>query len=189
MHPSRFTPPTLVPALQTERLLLRAFRREDLPGFTALHQQPEFYRHLGGKPLSEEDTWRRILTQLGHWALLGYGYWALEERATGRFCGAVGLAEYQRGLTPSIDGVPEAGWVLDPRLHGQGYAAEAVTAALAWADAHLAAPRTVCIIDPENAPSLRLAARYGYREIARPTYHNEPIVLLERRVGDLVNEY
>ncbi|SDY04344.1 GNAT family N-acetyltransferase [Hymenobacter psychrophilus] len=179
-----FLPPVLVPELGTSRLLLRAFRAEDLPGFTALHQNPDFYRHLGGQPLSEEDTWRRILTQLGHWALLGYGYWALEERATGRFCGAVGLAEYQRGLTPSIDGLPEAGWVLDPRLHGQGYAAEAVTAALAWADAHLAAPRTVCIIDPENGPSLRLAARFGYREIARPTYHHKPIVLLERRAGE-----
>ena len=183
MHAPEFIPPTLVPELHTERLLLRAFRPQDLPAFTALHQQPEFYRHLGGKPLSEEDTWRRLLTQIGHWTLLGYGYWALEERATGRFCGAVGLAEYHRGLTPSIDGIPEAGWVLDPRLHGQGYAAEAVRAVLAWADANLSVPRTVCIIDPENEPSLRLAARFGYREIARPTYHNEPIVLLERRVG------
>lgn len=185
MQPPAFQPPHLVPELATSRLLLRGFRAEDLAEFTALHQNPDFYRHLGGQPLSKEDTWRRLLTQLGHWALRGYGYWALEERATGRFCGAVGLAEYQRGLTPSIDGLPEAGWVLAPRLHGQGYAAEAVQAALTWADAHLAAPRTVCIINPENEPSLRLAARFGYRETARPTYHGQPIVLLERRMGDL----
>ncbi|NVO83825.1 GNAT family N-acetyltransferase [Hymenobacter terrestris] len=183
MHAPRFAPPALVPELYTNRLLLRAFRMADLHEYAALHQDPDFYRHLTKKPMPEEDTWRRMLTLIGHWALLGYGYWALEERATGRFCGTVGLAEYHRDLTPSIDNIPEAGWVLAPRLHGKGYAAEAVAAALAWADAHLAAPRTVCIINPENEPSLRLAARFGYREIARPTYHDEPIVLLERRIG------
>lgn len=183
MPTPHFTPLALAPELRTERLLLRAFRLEDLPEYTALHQDPNFYRYLGGKPHSEEDTWRRMLTIIGQWALLGYGYWALEEHATGRFCGTVGLAEYHRDLTPSIADVPEAGWVLAPRLHGQGYAAEAVTAVLAWADAHLAAPRTVCIIDPENAPSLRLAGRFGYREIARPIYHDKPIVLLERRTS------
>ena len=176
-----FIPSALVPELTTDRLLMRGFRQEDLTEFAALHQDPAFYRYLGGKPISEEDTWRRLLTHQGHWALLGYGYWAVEERATGRFSGAVGFAELQRGLTPSITGVPEAGWVLAPRLHGQGVGTEALTAALAWADTRLASPRTVCLIDPDNTPSQRLAAHFGYREAARPDYHGSPIVLLERK--------
>ncbi len=175
-----FMPPALVPELTTDRLLMREFRQEDLAEFAAMHQDPAFYRYLGGKPLSEEDTWRRLLTHQGHWALLGYGYWAVEERATGRFSGAVGFAELHRDLSPSIAGVPEAGWVLAPRLHGQGVGTEALTAALAWADTHLPGPRTACLIDPDNLPSQRLAAHFGYRETARPDYHGRPIVLLER---------
>jgi RimJ/RimL family protein N-acetyltransferase len=104
----------------------------------------------------------------------------VEEKATGDFIGAVGFGEWQRALEPSLKGWPEAGWVLAPHTHGRGYAAEAVQAALAWADAHLAQPRTVCIIDPANEPSLRLAARFGYQECSRTVYKGNPIVVLER---------
>jgi len=59
-----------------------------------------------------------------------------------------------------------------------GYATEAMTAVLAWAGpAH---PRTVCIIDPDNFASLRVAAKLGYREIGRADYKAQPIVVFER---------
>jgi RimJ/RimL family protein N-acetyltransferase len=70
--------------------------------------------------------------------------------------------------------------VLAPWAHGQGFAGEAVTAVLAWADGVLRAPRTVCIIDPDNAASLRVAARAGFREVTRTTYKGGPTVLFER---------
>ena len=72
------------------------------------------------------------------------------------------------------------GWVLAPHTHGQGYAAEAAQAALAWGDAHLPVARTVCLIDVANLPSLRLAAKCGYQEIDRVSYKGVPVVLLER---------
>ena len=59
-----------------------------------------------------------------------------------------------------------------------GYAHEAVSAALAWSDQRFA--RTVCIIDPENTPSLKLADRLGYREFSRAVFKDAPIILLER---------
>ena len=74
---------------------------------------------------------------------------------------------------------PEMGWVLSPTVHGKGYASEAIAAALAWADANLPGGRTVCMINPQNAPSLRAAGKAGFREYARADYHGE-IVLLER---------
>jgi RimJ/RimL family protein N-acetyltransferase len=83
-------------------------------------------------------------------------------------------------LEPPLGSVPEAGWVLDPAVHGRGYASEVLTTALAWADAHFAKPRTVCLIHPENQASLRLAHKFGYREFARSSYQNEPIVQLAR---------
>ncbi|TYZ05449.1 GNAT family N-acetyltransferase [Hymenobacter lutimineralis] len=172
--------PDAIPRLETPDLLLRAPRPEDLTEAAALHQDPAFYRYLGGNPNDEETVWRRMLSHLGHWVMLGYGSWALEEKATGRYVGTVGFFDVQRDLTPSIKGTPEAGWVLAPRLHGRGYASQALTAAHAWADAHFPSPRTTCIIDPDNEASLRLARKFGYQEFARPLYHNEPIVLLER---------
>ena len=60
------------------------------------------------------------------------------------------------------------------------YATEAVAAAQAWGDAHVGGARTVCLIHPDNQPSLRIAEKFGFREYARTTYKGEPGVLLER---------
>ncbi|UOQ51920.1 GNAT family N-acetyltransferase [Hymenobacter cellulosivorans] len=175
------TPAPVVPLLETPDLLLRGPRLSDLPDAAAMHTDPDFYRFLGNKPQSQEDVWRRLLGQLGHWAMLGYGSWAIEEKATGRYIGTVGFFDFQRDLTPSISGAPEAGWVLTPSVHGRGFASQALQAAFGWAEAHLAADRITCIIDPDNVASLRLADKFGFREFARTTYHDAPIVLLERR--------
>ena len=121
-----------------------------------------------------------MLCHRGHWDWLGYGYWAMEERATGRFYGAVGFTELHRDLTPSIASVPETDWVLTPQLHGRGIGTEAVAAIMALGDAHFGNTRAICIIDPENIASLALAARFGYQKTARPEYQGKPIVLLER---------
>ena len=171
---------TQIPVLETERLLLRGHRREDLSEYAAMWTDPAFFRYLGGKPLSEEDVWRKMLCQQGHWSLAGYGYWAVEEKSTGRFIGCVGFSDFYRDLTPSIKGIPEVGWVLAPRVHGQGYATEAVQAALTWAEQLFQWPQTACIIDPENVASLAVARKFGYRELAHTTYRGEPIVVLSR---------
>lgn len=169
-----------VPQLETADLLLRGPRITDLPEYAAMLRDPACYRFIGGQPVDEENTWRRMLAQQGHWALLGYGSWTVAEKATGRFVGTVGFFDVQRDLTPSIKGTPEAGWVLAAHAHGRGYATQAVQAAHAWADVHFPAGRTVCIIDPGNEASLRVAAKFGYHEFARSPYHGEEIVLLER---------
>lgn len=173
-------PLALVPALETADLRLRAPQPTDLPAATAMHADPAFYRFLGNKPQTEEDVWRRMLGQLGHWAMLGYGAWAIEEKATGHYIGTVGFFDFQRNLTPSLKGIPEAGWVLSPHVHGRGYASQALAAALAWADKHIPANRITCIIDPENVASLRLAQKFGFQEFTRTTYLGDTIVMLER---------
>lgn len=176
----RTTPSPVVPLLETPDLLLRGPQPSDLVEAVAMHSEPAFYRFLGNKPNSHEEVWRRLLGQLGHWAMLGYGSWAIEEKATERYIGTIGFFDFQRELTPSISGTPEAGWVLTPRVHGKGYASQALQAALTWADRHLDVERITCIIDPGNEASLRLAGKFNFQEFARTTYHNDPIVLLER---------
>ncbi|MGI4886878.1 MAG: GNAT family N-acetyltransferase [Janthinobacterium lividum] len=169
-----------IPVLETARLRLRGHTPADLAPFVAMWQEPAFYQYLAGRPLPEEEVWTKMLRHLGVWALYGYGYWAVEEKATSQFIGNVGFGEWQRAVEPSVKGWPEMGWVLAPHAHGRGYATEATQAALAWGDAHLPKPRTVCLIDEANAPSRGLAAKLGFQEYARTTYHGCAVVLLER---------
>jgi RimJ/RimL family protein N-acetyltransferase len=141
---------------------------------------PQVVRHMGGRPLGSEEVWRRLLAYAGLWSVAGHGYWLIEEGSSGRFVGEAGLGDFRRGLGPDFDGAPEGGWTLSPWAHGQGFAREAMGAILAWADDALKARRSVCIIDPENDPSLRLAARLGYVEFERRPYRGEASVLLAR---------
>ena len=172
--------PALTPVLSTPRLTLRAHTAADFADCAALWGDPAVVRHIGGRPLSEEEVWARVLRYAGLWALLGFGYWVVRDRATHRFVGEVGLADFRRELVPPVRDAPEVGWVLAPWAHGRGLATEAVRAALAWADAALRAPRTVCLVAPDNAASLRVAAKCGYQEAGRATYKGDPTVLLER---------
>ena len=171
---------TTIPVIDTARLRLRANRPDDLPAFWAMWQQPEFYTFLSGQPLDEEAVWTKLLRHLGQWPMFGYGYWGVEEKTSGQLVGAVGYADWQRAIAPSLKGFPEAGWVLAPQVHGRGYGTEAMQAAAAWADAHLPQRRTVCLIEPANAASLALAAKIGFREFSRTDYKEKVLVLLER---------
>ena len=101
----------------------------------------------------------------------------------GFFIGEAGLARFARGLGPAFDDAPEAGWVLASPAQGQGFGTEAVAALHDWADRTLAAPRTVCMITPANAPSLRLAARFGYARFDSVTRDGVALRLMARPRG------
>ena len=172
--------PSDVPEIDTPRLTLRGHRLDDFADSLALWSDPEVTRHIGGRPSTEEEVWARLLRYAGHWALLGFGYWVVREKGSGRFVGEVGFADFRRDMDPPLGPAPEGGWVLTPAAHGKGYATEAVLAALAWGEARHGWARTMCIIGPENAPSLRVAEKCGYREIRRATYKGGPAVVLAR---------
>lgn len=170
----------IVPMLHTERLTLRRHALEDFEDAVAVWADPAVTRFIGGRPFTRQETWTKLLRYVGHWELLGYGYWAVVETATGRFVGEVGFADFRRVIDPPIDGSPEAGWVLAPWAHGRGYATEAVSAAIAWGADHFTAPRTVCLIDPGNRASIRVAQKCGYRPYVETTYAGEPTIIFER---------
>jgi len=144
---------------------------------------PAVVRFIGGKPSSEQQTWSRLLGYAGHWALLKFGYWALEEKASGRFVGELGFADFRRDIEPSMKDVPELGWALASHVHGQGYATEAVGAAVAWGDARFGQARTVCMIDPQNLASIRVAQKCGYREFKRTLFNDRPTIFFDRSPG------
>ena len=158
------------PVLETARLKLRAHRLEDFAACAAMWAAPAVTCYIGGKPLSEEETWTKLLRYVGHWSVMGFGYWAVEEKETGRFVGELGFAEFKREIQPSIRDTPEAGWIFSPAVHGKGYATEALREVLAWGETHFAGARTVCLVHPENLASIRLAEKCGYEKVRRTTY-------------------
>jgi RimJ/RimL family protein N-acetyltransferase len=176
-------PAATAPAVDTPRLALRGHTVADLDACAAMWADPAVTRHIGGRPASPEETWGRVLRYAGLWALLGYGYWAVHERASGRYAGDVGLGDFRRAMVPPLGGAPEVGWALAGWAQGQGFATEAVAAALAWADARLAAPRTACLIAPRNAASVRVAVKCGFVEGAPGEYRGEPTRVFWRPAG------
>ncbi|MGX6646928.1 GNAT family N-acetyltransferase [Maricaulaceae bacterium MS644] len=173
-----------VPVLKTKRLILRAFTAADFDAFAAIWGDASVVRHISGTPSSRSDSWSRLLRLAGSWPLLGYGYWAVEERATGRLTGMAGLADFKREIGADIAGLPEAGWVFSPEFHGKGYATEAMRAALCWADAALDAEKSCCLIHPNNAASINVAQKLGYGgRITAPFGEGETLVFFRPRGG------
>lgn len=168
--------------LTTPRLTLIPVAVSDMDDLTGLWADVGFTRHIMGRGLSEEEVWFRLLRDIGHWQAKGYGNWSIRETATGAYVGSVGVLDYRREIAPPFD-APELGWGVSPAFQGLGMAHEALQAALAWTDACRLEPRTVCMISPENAPSIRLAERVGYAPYGRADYKGAAVDLYQRPRG------
>ena len=167
------------PLLMTPRTRLRAHQSADFPDCAAIWGDLRTMRFIGGEPQSKQASWFRLLRYGGMWSMQGYGFWAIECRATGVYLGDAGFMDAKRGLA-GLDGKIEAGWVLAPDATGKGLATEVMGAILGWADERLAHRRIACIIDPGNVASLNVAQKLGFKEVDRPTFEDRPIVLLYR---------
>jgi RimJ/RimL family protein N-acetyltransferase len=142
--------------LETERLVLRAYRLSDFEDHFKLHADPNIMRYLlGQKPLSRFEAWRHMAYIVGHWELLGYGYFVAEEKATGRFVGRIGFT--------NPEGWPgfELGWTLAPEFQGRGFATEGARVLLNYAFDEMKRDHVISVIHPDNKPSIRVAERLG----------------------------
>ena len=144
----------IAPKVQTERLLLRGFETRDLPALTDFFTDRKATRYIGGA-MSAESIYMLLCAFVGHWVLYGLGLWAIEEKKSGALAGYTGY------INPRDWPFPEIGWSIFPMFQSRGYATEA---ALAARDeiARLGGPRRlVSYIDPQNAPSRRVAEKLG----------------------------
>ena len=142
---------------------------------------PAVTLHIGGKPFTEEESWTRLLRYVGHWAMLGFGYWVVEEKASRAPVGYVGFADKKRPAEHPASGAPEMGWTLAAAAHGNGYATEAVQAALEWGGGFFGAgARTVCVISTDNAASIHVARKCGFRQFATASRYGLGRLVFER---------
>lgn len=166
--------------IETERLILRPHAAQDFDEYRTIRQDPAVYSFIGGTPLSDEDVWSRIMRNAGNWALLGYGVFGVFERETGRLVGETGFADFHRGLGDDFGRSPEACWAFSGAVHGRGYALEAARAAHGWIEAAFGRQRTVCLINPDNGPSLKLAGKLGYSEFGTRPYKGVASIILQK---------
>ena len=169
----------VAPVIETQRLILRPFRAGDLDAHAAVLADPDAARFIGGQQ-TREQAWRGMMISPGMWALVGCGFWAVERKADGRWIGQAGFGDFQRDITPGLDSWPEMGWIFAPGAHGQGYASEAVGAAIVWGERQFPAKDFSAIIDPRNTPSIRLAERHGFERRHETVYKDEPILIFIR---------
>lgn len=155
---------TAIPTLETERLILRPNRPEDFEAYAAFYASDRSRLRAFG-PKSRQEAWIRFAAEIGHWPLRGYGFWAVEEKATGAFCGQVGL------WNPEGWPAPEVGWMVWAEHEGKGYAYEAACRARTYAYEALGWAEVASCISDGNTRSIRLAERMGARfdrRVARP---------------------
>ena len=145
-----------IPELTTPRLRLRAFAPQDVDAYAAMMADPEVTRYLGdGRTLTREEAWRQLAVFAGHWALRGFGLWAVEERTTGTFVGRIGCFEPEGW--PGV----ELAYTLARPVWGRGYAREGAAAALAYARETLGRRDVISLIRPANVASIRVAEALG----------------------------
>jgi RimJ/RimL family protein N-acetyltransferase len=171
------------PRIETERLLLRPWRQEDFEPYYAIQCEPEVYRHFGPAPMGREDCWRRMCAATGLWALVGYGWWAVEARDSGQLIGTVGLLYPRRDMDPNYFDGPEMGWLMSEKVHGQGMAGEACRAVIDWARRSLAPSDIWAMIVPDNLPSIRLAQRLGFEEKGQSDHMGTTVNVYRRPMG------
>ncbi|MBN2631120.1 MAG: GNAT family N-acetyltransferase [Rhodobacteraceae bacterium] len=142
-----------IPVLETDRLILLEPREADFPAMLAFNDSPRA-AFLGGSG-PRQQVWRAFLSNIGHWALRGYGFWSVDTKA-GDLIGRVGVIFHDGWVAP------ELAWHLYEGFEGKGYAHEAALASRDWAAGQGMAP-LVSMIDPANTRSIALATRLGAR--------------------------
>ena len=156
--------------IETPRLTLRPFKRDDLDALAALNADPDVMRYIGdGKPQSRAQTEMRINAILDHWEQHGFGLCAVVDRATRAFIGFCGLQYLDN--TSEI----EVGYRLAKRFWGMGLATEAAGATLRYGFEELGLDRIVAVVHPENVTSQWVVQKIGLRYVKDARFYNSDV--------------
>ncbi len=170
-----------IPVLQTPRLLLRPFALADFDAYAACWTDESMARWTrSGLPITRNDAWPRFLQIPGHWALRGFGIWAVEDKSSGAVIGETGFVDLMRDYDPAVNGLPEMDWAIVPVAQGKGYASEAAQECLNWGRAHFGPVRVLAAMNAVNTASRRVAEKCGFTECLRRTFNGRESLFLDR---------
>jgi len=149
--------------IETDRLILRTWRDEDLESMFAINQDPKVMEYFPS--LQDLDMTKNFIDKVNaHFENHGYSLYATVRKDTNEFIGFIGLliAEFESHFTPAT----EIGWRLSSNHWGQGFATEGAKAVLDYAFRELKIPEIVSFTAASNAKSIRVMQKIGLQ-------HNE----------------
>ncbi|MEL6868798.1 MAG: GNAT family N-acetyltransferase [Pseudomonadota bacterium] len=148
------------PYIETERLILRTIDPErDFEGWASSMADEQTVRYIGGKTMDRPNAWRNMATVMGHWQIRGYGFFSVEEKATGAWVGRVGP------WYPYDWPEPEVGWTIMREHWGKGFASEAGRAAIDYARDILGWSQVIHAIIEGNHGSAAVAEKLGSKKL------------------------
>ena len=148
--------------IETERLILRSWREDDIPPFAEMNSDEEVMEYLP-KCLSLEETVQFYNRIVAEHSTFGYGLYAVETKSDGSFIGYVGFHhfDFEEEFSPGV----EIGWRLAGKHWNKGYATEAAKACIDYARRHrlfneIYSFTTVC-----NSRSERVMQKIGMNQV------------------------
>jgi RimJ/RimL family protein N-acetyltransferase len=160
-----------VPEVLTPRLRLRAWRDSDVEQLADIYADPESVRYLRFFDL--EGTRQQVGRFKAHWDTHGFGLWAVEDRASGRFIGRIGLMRHDDWVASPHDA--EVGWVIARDMWGHGLASEGGAAALEFG-AQIGLKSFISIAHVDNAASQRVMEKLGLLRVGETVWRDSPVV-------------
>lgn len=158
---------------ETDRLIIRYLRAEDLDDLFEICGDPEIMRYVGdSRPLTRELTERWIEKSQENYRKYGFGCFAVTAKEDGRLIGYCGL------VNPTSDSVAEIIYGFRKQHWGRGLASEAAKAMLEFGLRQCGLRRVIATIDPDNHASIRIVEKWGMKYQERRTdEHNLPEVV------------
>ena len=152
--------PLSIPRIETPRLVLRAWREEDLDAYAAMNADEEVRTYMfPGRALNRAESAEEIAQMCDQWRRLGFGHWAVELRETGELIGRTGAKRHNDwDLDPENT---EVGWLYARPAWGKGYATEGATAAVRFLLEDLRRPEVISIAHLSNVASHRVMRKAG----------------------------
>lgn len=160
--------------IQTSRLILREFQRQDLQALAPILADPKVMKFSPTGVCSVEQVQERIEDYIACYSEFGFGKWAVVLKESNKLIGYCGLA------VDKIDGKneKELGYRLDSKYWGQGLATEAASAAIKYGFDQFKLPYVLGLVERENKASVKVLEKIGmqyqrqtiFREIEMDMY-------------------
>lgn len=159
--------------IETERLLIRPFKMEDVEPSYVMDSDPEVSRYTGERGVvSKKEIERRIVENVfGDYEKYGFGRLAVELKSENKFIGFTGLKYLE-----DMDEV-DLGYRFMKKYWGKGIATESAKACLNLAFETLGLGKLIAMVLPENIASIRVLEKLNF-EYGKDIFEDDLIVKL-----------